>query len=87
MKFVEHAVWGSSAPLLAGCYEAEIQPAVESLIDSRPDRVVDIGAAEGYYTVGLALRIPTRSSMRSTPILMRGEPAERWLRATASVIA
>jgi hypothetical protein len=57
MKFVEHAVWGSAAPFLAGTYEAEIQPAIEALIESRADRVIDVGAAEGYYAVGLALRL------------------------------
>jgi hypothetical protein len=59
LEFVEHAVWGSAAPFLAGCYEAEIWSAVEAIIASKPDRVVDVGAAEGYYAVGLAVRIPT----------------------------
>jgi hypothetical protein len=58
MVFVKHAVWGTVAPLLAGCYEAELRPAVEAIIDSTPGRVVNVGAAEGYYAVGLALRLP-----------------------------
>ena len=58
MEFVPHAVWGSSAPMLAGTYEAEIEAAIENLIARRPSRVLDIGAAEGYYAVGLALRLP-----------------------------
>jgi hypothetical protein len=59
MDFVKHAVWGTAAPLQAGCYEAEVRSAVEAIIESRPDRVVNVGAAEGYYAVGLALRLPT----------------------------
>src|SRR6185295_12182240 len=41
-----------------GTYEAEIQSHVERLIALNPDVVVDIGAAEGYYCCGMALRLP-----------------------------
>jgi precorrin-6B methylase 2 len=58
MEFVAHAVWGSCAPMLAGTYEAELESAIERLIARRPSRVVDVGAAEGYYAVGLARRLP-----------------------------
>ncbi len=51
-------MWGSTAPFLAGCYEAELRSAIEAIIASGPARVVDVGAAEGYYAVGIALRLP-----------------------------
>ena len=46
------------APKLVGSYEQELHPVVERLAAHPPSRVVDIGAAEGYYAVGLALRMP-----------------------------
>src|SRR2546423_12652663 len=45
-------------PKLLGTYELELHPAVERLIASRPTTVVNVGAAEGYYAVGLARRLP-----------------------------
>ena len=41
-----------------GTAELEIQDAVEKLIARRYATVVNIGAADGYYTVGLARRLP-----------------------------
>lgn len=44
---------------LAGTYESEIHSLLEKKLHSRGYRVlVDIGSAEGYYAVGLALRAP-----------------------------
>jgi len=42
-------------PKLLGTYELEIASFIRRIGDSRVDRVVDVGAAEGYYAVGLAL--------------------------------
>jgi hypothetical protein len=42
-------------PKLLGTYELEIASFIRRLAASRVDRVVDVGAAEGYYAVGLAL--------------------------------
>jgi hypothetical protein len=39
---------------LVGCYELEIQPAVERLLQQSV--FVDLGSADGYYAVGAALR-------------------------------
>jgi hypothetical protein len=43
---------------LLGVYERELRPIVEAITALEPARIVDIGAAEGYYAVGLALRNP-----------------------------
>lgn len=43
---------------LLGCYEEELQPAFERLLTKGYSRVVNVGCAEGYYAVGLALRLP-----------------------------
>jgi hypothetical protein len=45
-------------PKLLGTYEKEIYPAVEEICRAGCDRIVVIGAAEGYYAVGLAWRNP-----------------------------
>lgn len=34
---------------------------IENAIDRQPRCVIDAGAAEGYYTVGLAVQLPTAS--------------------------
>src|SRR5438105_426555 len=46
-------------PKLLGTYEAELHGPIEHLLKSRTyGAVVDVGAAEGYYAVGFALRCP-----------------------------
>jgi hypothetical protein len=46
------------APKLLGAYEREIAPALERAIARRPPAAVVVGAAEGYYAIGLARRLP-----------------------------
>lgn len=58
MSYVEQARGSALAPKLIGCYEEELQPFLEQVMARPYARVVDIGAAEGYYAVGLALRRP-----------------------------
>ncbi|WP_096702311.1 tetratricopeptide repeat protein [Magnetospirillum sp. 15-1] len=53
--------WGHDGDLIAkllGSYEEELHPAVERALARHPDVVVNVGCAEGYYAVGLALRLP-----------------------------
>lgn len=54
MAFGEHVGQGELLPKLLGTYEIELAPVWEKLRSTPPDLVVDIGAAEGYYAVGLA---------------------------------
>lgn len=44
-------------PKLLGTYERELSGPLEEAISMRYDLVVDIGAGEGYYAVGFALRL------------------------------
>lgn len=44
---------------LLGTYESEIQDVIEEICESTYSDIVDIGCAEGYYAVGLAMRIPS----------------------------
>ncbi|MGC8542252.1 MAG: hypothetical protein ACP5QA_16730 [Phycisphaerae bacterium] len=45
-------------PKLVGIYERELWEHIEAACASSPDLVIDIGAAEGYYAVGLSLKCP-----------------------------
>lgn len=44
---------------LLGCYEQELHPFIEQAIANPADGVVDVGCAEGYYAVGMAMRTPS----------------------------
>ncbi len=60
MKYAETKSVGSALfPKLLGCYEREIHPVIERICDRPYSEIIDIGCAEGYYAVGLAMRIPT----------------------------
>jgi hypothetical protein len=58
MYYVDLAHGSEVLPKLVGTYEAELIPVIEAICRSGSDRIVDIGAAEGYYAVGMALRNP-----------------------------
>jgi len=44
--------------VLLGCYEQELHPTFEKIISTPYTRILNIGCSVGYYTVGLALRMP-----------------------------
>ncbi|MER8434704.1 hypothetical protein [Mesorhizobium caraganae] len=53
--------WGGGddiGPQLLGVYEEELHGALCEFIDQKPNIVVNVGCAEGYYAVGLALSVP-----------------------------
>jgi SAM-dependent methyltransferase len=53
------ATSGDLVAKLLGAYEAELHPALEQWIAVAPERIIDVGCAEGYYAVGLAHAIPS----------------------------
>jgi hypothetical protein len=57
MKYVGESVGSVYYPKLLGTYERELHRIVDRIIELAPDRIIDVGAAEGYYAVGLALRL------------------------------
>jgi hypothetical protein len=61
MTYVKHAVGSAFCPKILGCYERELHPFIEEFIQRSYGQIVDIGAAEGYYAAGLALRLPNTS--------------------------
>lgn len=52
--------WGDGdiGSRLLGVYERELHPVVEQIVALKPERIVNVGCAEGYYAVGLARRLP-----------------------------
>ncbi|RYY93637.1 MAG: hypothetical protein EOO11_19375 [Chitinophagaceae bacterium] len=45
-------------PKLLGSYEREIHPQIERFCQNDYSEIIDVGCAEGYYAVGLALKLP-----------------------------
>jgi hypothetical protein len=48
-----------STPNLLGSYEMELHPWLHELKQDKYEHLVDVGASEGYYAVGMALRATT----------------------------
>lgn len=60
MEFPSFAI-GRAEMLVAqllGAYERELHPCLRAVIDAQYETIVDIGASDGYYAVGLARACP-----------------------------
>jgi hypothetical protein len=58
MQYVDSAMGSMLAPKLLGTYEQELAPLIEKIIQRGYRTIINIGAGEGYYAVGLAQRLP-----------------------------
>jgi hypothetical protein len=58
LRYGDEAICSALFPKYLGTYESELHDCIEQLIALKPARIVDIGAAEGYYACGLAMRLP-----------------------------
>lgn len=58
MTYFNEVVWGPITPKWIGSYECELSGIIDAVVARPYRRVVDVGCAEGYYAVGLALRMP-----------------------------
>lgn len=56
-KEAEHV--GGIFPRLLGSFEKELHHVLEDICSRQYSEIVNIGCAEGYYAVGLAIRIPS----------------------------
>jgi hypothetical protein len=52
------ALCSTFIPKIIGSYECELHTVIQEIIINKYTEVWDIGCAEGYYAVGLALKIP-----------------------------
>jgi hypothetical protein len=59
MNYLPSAAGSELCPKLLGTYEMELWPAIMAALAIPYDLIVDAGAAEGYYAVGLAMKIPS----------------------------
>jgi len=57
MRYVDDSRGSCYIAKLLGTYERELHEAVEDIIFAHPSVIIDLGAAEGYYAVGMARRL------------------------------
>ena len=58
MRYISKSYMSAYYPKILGVYERELWETLEQIIKIQPRKIVNIGAAEGYYAVGLAMRLP-----------------------------
>lgn len=58
MDFFRESAEGCHTAKLLGTYEQSLQPYIEEAIANAFTTILNIGCAEGYYAVGMALRMP-----------------------------
>lgn len=58
LRYEENSVGSVLLAKLVGTYERELDEIVERIVARAPDVIVNAGAGEGYYAVGLATRVP-----------------------------
>ena len=59
LRYPSAQPYGSALlPKFLGSYESELHPVLEAMLANEYTAIVDIGCAEGYYAVGLGLRLP-----------------------------
>lgn len=58
MKLIKGSFLALQPPMILGSYESEIYHSLYRVICIAPRRIIDIGSAHGYYTVGLARQLP-----------------------------
>jgi predicted O-methyltransferase YrrM len=57
MKLCEGSALSHDPRMIVGSYEQEVHDVINQVIADAPSHIVDIGAAYGYYAVGLAVKI------------------------------
>lgn len=61
LKLPPEAILASgNCAALVGTYEMELHPWIERIVPNMYERLIDIGSAEGYYAIGMALRTGSR---------------------------
>ena len=58
MAYVSESVGSQFWPKIFGTYECELWPVFQRLFTMPFNRIVDVGAAEGFYAVGAAVKWP-----------------------------
>ena len=58
MEYLGQSAGSTLGPKLLGCYEIEIADWIAEILDDPPEMLIDVGAAEGYYAIGLLFACP-----------------------------
>ncbi len=58
MKYVEGSVGSRLLPKFLGTYEMELVPTMQRIFKQNFNLIIDVGSAEGYYAVGMAMKNP-----------------------------
>ena len=58
MEYIARSNGSTLIPKLLGTYELEIRPFLGRILRAGYKNIIDVGCAEGYYAVGLALKLP-----------------------------
>jgi hypothetical protein len=60
MKILPKYCWGDgdTGGKLLGIYETELYEEIENIIKQEPDLIINYGCAEGFYGIGMAMRLP-----------------------------
>lgn len=74
LRYVPEGVGSVLPAKLLGAYERELRPQIARLVARAPDVIVNIGAGEGYYAIGLARCLP-----QTRVIAYEGNPHGREL--------
>lgn len=67
MRYVSKSYGSVWLPKILGTYELELEDTLRNLLDQQVDAAIVVGAAEGYYAVGLATREKVRKVVAFEP--------------------
>lgn len=81
LGYVDESVGSMWWPKILGTYELELAETIDQLCAESPAWVIDIGAAEGYYAIGMAWRCP-----KTQVIAFEGDLAGRQLQEELAVL-
>lgn len=81
MRYVAASVHSAYYPKLLGTYERELNTVISTIAEGGYGKLINVGAAEGYFAVGLALRMPKTAVVA----FEQSEVGRNWLRQLAEL--
>jgi hypothetical protein len=69
LKYGYESIGSKLYPKILGTYELELHSTVQEIAESKYDQIINVGAAEGYYAIGFAFKMPRVSviAFETTP--------------------
>ncbi|MCR9254414.1 MAG: hypothetical protein NXI20_28630 [bacterium] len=58
LKYTDESIGSKLYPKILGTYEQELHSTVQEIVESKYEKVINVGAAEGYYAIGFASVMP-----------------------------